>query len=224
MQLQKVKEYLGVIYHLQSKGIVRGAYIAKATNRSKPTVSVALRAMAEDGFVEIRDNKYVTLTPSGLRLAEEYIHDTVRQGTDFQSLLDTLQMERERPSDSLEAELAWIRKEKAACILELLYALSGQNIRIRSTDICHFLSMPPAPARSKLKKLEYAGYLTISYSSFLSLTEKGERLAESLYNAHAQLRTGLTDAGLSEELASIEVCRLECVEYLREYIRSIRQT
>ena len=72
-QKRKVEDYVKTIYELQNQGVVRGAYIARALNVSKATVSVSLKAMEQEGFLRIRKDHTVALTEMGMRVAEEVI-------------------------------------------------------------------------------------------------------------------------------------------------------
>ena len=69
-QRQKLEDYMKTIYRLSRKGSVRGVDISRSLNVSRPTVSVSLRQLEQEGYVELRDNR-VTLTEKGLAIAEE---------------------------------------------------------------------------------------------------------------------------------------------------------
>ena len=59
------------IYSLQRKGAVRGAYIARELNISKPTVSVSLKELEKEGYLVRLEDHSVTLTPKGMVIARE---------------------------------------------------------------------------------------------------------------------------------------------------------
>jgi len=61
-----VEDYLGVIYTLQRDGEdVIGARLAEILRVSAPTVTVTLKRMVRDGWIEIDERKHITLTKSG---------------------------------------------------------------------------------------------------------------------------------------------------------------
>lgn len=59
------------IYSLQRKGAVRGAYIARELNKTKPTVSVSLRELEKEGYLVRLEDHSVVLTPKGMVIARE---------------------------------------------------------------------------------------------------------------------------------------------------------
>ncbi len=67
----KIEDYMKTIYFLQEKGIVRGAYIAKELNVTKPTVSVSLRLLQEEGYLKMLADHSVVLTEKGMQIAQE---------------------------------------------------------------------------------------------------------------------------------------------------------
>ncbi len=70
-QRRKLEDYMRTIYSLRQKGVVRGADIADALRVSRPTVSVSLREMEEEGYLLRRKDKTVELTERGMEIARE---------------------------------------------------------------------------------------------------------------------------------------------------------
>ena len=70
-QRRKLEDYMRTIYSLRQKGAVRGADIAEALRVSRPTVSVSLREMEEEGYLLRRKDKTVELTDRGMEIARE---------------------------------------------------------------------------------------------------------------------------------------------------------
>jgi DtxR family Mn-dependent transcriptional regulator len=61
-----IEDYLWMIFTLQRDGeLVIGARLAELLEVSAPTVTVTLKRMARDGWIEIDDKKRVSLTPEG---------------------------------------------------------------------------------------------------------------------------------------------------------------
>lgn len=71
MKMQESPEdYLETIYMLSlEKDVVRSIDVAKHLGFSKPSVSVAMKRLRENGFVNMDDNNYLTLTDSGKAIA-----------------------------------------------------------------------------------------------------------------------------------------------------------
>ena len=69
-----VEDYLGVIYTLQRDGEdVIGARLAEILRVSAPTVTVTLKRMVRDGWIEIDERKHITLTKSGDNAAKSVL-------------------------------------------------------------------------------------------------------------------------------------------------------
>lgn len=64
------EDYLETIYILSKKGKVRSIDIVNEMNYSKPSVSIAMKKLKEEGYIEISDN-YITLTSNGLDVASK---------------------------------------------------------------------------------------------------------------------------------------------------------
>lgn len=68
---ESAEDYLERILMLnKSMGQVRAVDIANLMNFSKPSVSIALKKLRQNGYVNIDGGGYITLTESGLEIAE----------------------------------------------------------------------------------------------------------------------------------------------------------
>lgn len=72
MKIQESAEnYLETILMIdQRKGNVRSIDIANELEFKKPSVSVAMKNLRENGYINVDENGYITLTPSGKEIAE----------------------------------------------------------------------------------------------------------------------------------------------------------
>ncbi len=70
-QKRKVEDYMKTIYSLSEKGTVRGADIARELKVTKPTVSVSLKALQDEGYLKINEDHTIVLTPKGIGIARE---------------------------------------------------------------------------------------------------------------------------------------------------------
>ena len=68
---RKLEDYLKTIYLLQRKGTVRGADIAEELNVKRPTVSVSLKELEQEGYLIRLKDRSVILTPKGAVIARE---------------------------------------------------------------------------------------------------------------------------------------------------------
>ena len=72
MKIQESAEnYLETIYILTRRnGIVRSIDIVNELDFTKPSVSVAMKNLRENGYIKMDENGYITLTPKGSQIAE----------------------------------------------------------------------------------------------------------------------------------------------------------
>lgn len=73
MKIQKsAEDYLEAILVLsRRKGAVRSIDIAAELDFSKPSVSVAMKNLRENGYIEMDAGSYITLLPPGREIAEK---------------------------------------------------------------------------------------------------------------------------------------------------------
>ena len=65
------ENYLETIYMLhKSKGMVRSIDIANELDYSKPSISVAMKNLRENGYIEVDKDGHITLLNKGLEIAE----------------------------------------------------------------------------------------------------------------------------------------------------------
>ena len=63
------EDYLKTIYILSKTGEVHGAAIAERLSVSRPTVSISLKALKQEGYITQDDSSAVRLTETGLEIA-----------------------------------------------------------------------------------------------------------------------------------------------------------
>lgn len=110
-QKKLVEDYLKTINILSKEKEVHGADIAGELKVSRPTVSVALKALAEEGYIFVDEAHEVHLTERERRIAEETYerHNTFRHlltglGVDEKTAAkDACQMEHAVSRESYEA-------------------------------------------------------------------------------------------------------------------------
>ena len=71
MKIHKsAEDYLEMILRLsEEKGYVRSVDIASGLQVSKPSVSVAMKHLREDGYITMNRESYITLTETGMEIA-----------------------------------------------------------------------------------------------------------------------------------------------------------
>jgi Mn-dependent DtxR family transcriptional regulator len=69
--LESAENYLETILQLTLKnGMVRSIDIANELNFSKPSVSVAMKNLRENGYLEVNSEGLITLTEKGMEIAQ----------------------------------------------------------------------------------------------------------------------------------------------------------
>lgn len=68
---ESAENYLETILILRERlGSLRSIDIANEMQFSKPSVSIAMRNLRENGYISVDKNGYITLLPAGLEIAE----------------------------------------------------------------------------------------------------------------------------------------------------------
>ena len=155
MREQKIKEYLSAIYLLSAYGPVRGAYVAREMKLSRPTVSVAIRKLTEEGYILVDQENLIRLTKPGEQLARASMHETVQRGKNYHELIGQLQTESgedDAPqAPTAEQAVRRLEKEHSAAIPEAILILSKRYYAVRVVDVAQFLGRNSASVRSKLR-------------------------------------------------------------------------
>ena len=99
--------------------------------------------------------------------------------------------------------------ESAQNYLETIYMLQKKNGSVRSIDIAHELSYSKPSVSVAMKNFREAGYITVDENGEIKLTEKGEKIAISMYERHTLIAKALMAIGVSEETAYKDSCKIE---------------
>ena len=104
-----------------------------------------------------------------------------------------------------------LSRTKEDC-LESIYVLGRSRKIVRSVDVANSLGITKPSVSVMLRSLEEEGYVCKAPPSELfelTLTEKGQELAEQLYERHCFFEEMLIWAGVQRETAYQEACALE---------------
>lgn len=102
-------------------------------------------------------------------------------------------------------------KESAENYLETILLLSKKKPEVRSIDIVNELEYTKPSVSVAMKNLRENGYISMNSEGFISLTEKGRTIAETMYERHKLLSNWLMFLGVDEETAMEDACRIEHV-------------
>ncbi len=102
-------------------------------------------------------------------------------------------------------------QESAENYLETILILQKRNGMVRSVDIASELSFSKPSVSVAMKNLRLNGYIEIDRDGHISLLEKGQEIAEKIYERHRLLSDYLTALGVDPAVAKEDACRIEHV-------------
>ena len=101
--------------------------------------------------------------------------------------------------------------ESAENYLETILILSQKNGNVRSIDIANHLEFSKTSVSVAMKNLRSQGHILVDRDGYITLTESGLQIAETIYERHTLLSSWLIHLGVSEETAMEDACRMEHV-------------
>lgn len=93
--------------------------------------------------------------------------------------------------------------------LETIYMIKLKKGSVRSIDISIEMGYSKPTISVTVKKYREEGYITIDNDGYISLTEKGLEIAESIYERHNVIANILMAIGVDEETAFNDSCKIE---------------
>ena len=95
--------------------------------------------------------------------------------------------------------------------LETILILSKKRPVVRSVDIATELDFKKPSVSVAMKKLRTSGHITVSPEGYINLTESGKEIATQIYEKHQFFTRQLIEAGVPQDIAAQDACRLEHV-------------
>ncbi len=102
-------------------------------------------------------------------------------------------------------------KESAENYLETILILSKEIGGVRSIDIVNELSYSKPSVSIAMKNLRENGFVQVDKNGYITLTDKGRDIAETMYERHTVISRWLRFLGVSEKTAIDDACRIEHV-------------
>ena len=99
--------------------------------------------------------------------------------------------------------------ESGEMYLEAILVLKQKSGFVRSVDIGEYLGYSKPSVSRAMGILKKGGYVTVAKDGEVSLTDSGRQIAEMIYERHTFLSKFLMAAGVPEELATADACKLE---------------
>ena len=98
--------------------------------------------------------------------------------------------------------------ESAEDYLESILILRERNGNVRSIDIVNEMNYSKPSISIAMKKLRTEGLVEMDVNGYITLTAKGEDIAQRIYSRHKLLEKVLIAIGVDEETAAEELAGL----------------
>ena len=102
-------------------------------------------------------------------------------------------------------------QESAENYLETILILSEKKAHVRSIDIATELNFSKPSVSIAMKNLRENGYIIMKPDGYITVTEKGRAIADTIYERHQVISKMLMMLGVSEQTATEDACRIEHV-------------
>ncbi|MEG1583556.1 MAG: metal-dependent transcriptional regulator [Anaerovorax sp.] len=99
--------------------------------------------------------------------------------------------------------------ESAENYLEVILILKERLGAVRSIDIATELNYSKPSVSIAMKKLRENEYITINSDGYITLSETGMAIADSIYERHLSITNFLIQLGVTPEVASQDACKIE---------------
>ena len=102
-------------------------------------------------------------------------------------------------------------KESGEMYLETIYILYKSKSSVRSIDVAEYMHFSRASVSRGIGLLKKQEFILMDKDGYITLTEKGEKTAETIYERHTVISKMLKHLGVGEETATKDACRIEHV-------------
>lgn len=99
--------------------------------------------------------------------------------------------------------------ESSENYLETILVLSKKLPVVRSIDIATELNYSKPSVSVAMKNLREQECIEVSSAGFITLTEKGMEIANSVYERHEVLSSVLVAIGVTPDVAAADACKIE---------------
>ena len=99
--------------------------------------------------------------------------------------------------------------ESGEMYLEAILVLTKKSGFVRSIDISEYLGYSKPSVSRAMGLLRQGEYIVVESDGAITLTEKGQEIAEKIYERHTLLTDLLVRIGVSKETAAADACKLE---------------
>lgn len=102
-------------------------------------------------------------------------------------------------------------QESAQMYLETILILSKKRGEVRSIDIAGELNYKKSSVSVAMKNLREHGYIEMDGDGYITLTDQGRAIAETMLERHTLISDWLIRLGVDQSVAVRDACRIEHV-------------
>lgn len=102
-------------------------------------------------------------------------------------------------------------KESGEMYLESIYILYKYKSSVRSIDVAEYMNFSRASVSRGIGLLKKQDFILTDKDGYITLTEKGLKTAEKIYERHTVISKMLMAMGIDEKTATEDACRIEHV-------------
>ena len=102
-------------------------------------------------------------------------------------------------------------QESAENYLETILVLHRRKTNVRAIDIANEMNFSKPSVSVAMKNLRLGGYIQVNDDGNIVLLDKGQEIAEKIYERHTLISEWLTAMGVDPEIAAEDACRIEHV-------------
>jgi len=99
--------------------------------------------------------------------------------------------------------------ESAENYLETILIVSLKAKKVRSIDVVNELEYSKPSVSVAMKNLRTKGYIAMDAEGYITLTEKGRKIADTMYERHVAISDWLTSLGVDNKTAVHDACKME---------------
>ena len=100
-------------------------------------------------------------------------------------------------------------KESAENYLEAILMIKLKKGNVRSIDVVNHLNFTKPSVSVAMKNFREEGYINMDSEGSITLTEKGQEIAERMYERHQIIAKALMALGVDESTAYEDSCKIE---------------
>lgn len=104
-----------------------------------------------------------------------------------------------------------ILHESGQMYLETIFLLLQKNDKIRAIDVCNHLNYSKPSVSRAIGLLKNGEYVVVDKDGFITMTDLGKQVAETLYERHTILANLFISLGVDKQTATEDACRIEHV-------------